>query len=256
MLLTVNISNSNILMGVFHGQELAAKVSFHTDRQYTADEYALKFISLLQLKGIHTKDIDGVITACVVPGVQSVIKDALASVFSCKIYTVGPGLKTGVKIHTEIPSQVGAGLICQSAAILAEFKPPCILISMGTALSIFAIDAGGCFVGGAILPGIKMGAKALSMFTAQLPDVDISTGIKNVIGANTVQNIQSGLVIGTACAIDGMIERFKQQLGPNTVCVGTGGMLPRVIDHCRSRIIYRENLVLDGLRLIYEKNAK
>lgn len=256
MLLAVNISNSNILIGVFDGEYLAATAAFSTGRRYTADEYALKISSLLGLKGIDEKSIDGVITACVVPGVHGAVKAALASLFDCRIYSVGPGLKTGVKIRTEMPSQVGAGLICQSAAILAEFTPPCILVSMGTALSMFVIDKDGCFIGGAILPGVKMGARALSMFTAQLPDVDISGGIKSVIGSNTVQNIQSGLVIGTACAVDGMIDRFEQRLGEKAVCVGTGRLLPDIAAHCNRQIIWRENLVLDGLRLIYEKNAK
>jgi type III pantothenate kinase len=127
---------------------------------------------------------------------------------------------------------------------------------MGTELSMFALDKNGTYIGGSILPGIKLSAKALSEHTAQLPQIDLTLKPASVIGTNTVQNVQSGLIIGTACTIDGMIDRFKAELGEQLTCVATGDIDDVVLNFCRSDIIYDENLVLDGLRKIYLKNTK
>ena len=169
---------------------------------------------------------------------------------------MGPKLKNGLKIKSENPGQIGASLICQSVALTEKYPMPCLLISMSTALSMFALDKNGTFIGGAILPGIKMSAKALADHTAQLPQIDLTQKPVSVIGTNTVQNVQSGLVIGTACTIDGMIEKFRAELDPELTCVATGDISDVVLGYCNNNIIYDENLVLDGLKKIYLKNAK
>ena len=256
MLLCVNVSNSKITMGVFEKDDLVLKTSVSATVGKTTTEYAVLFKSVFDLHDFDTSQIDGVIIACVVPALTAAVRDALAFIYKGKIYVVGPKLKNGLKIKSENPSQIGASLICQSVALADKYPMPCLLISMSTALSMFALDENGTFIGGAILPGIKMSAKALSDHTAQLPQIDLTQKPASVIGNNTVQNVQSGLVIGTACTIDGMINRFKAELGENLTCVATGDISDVVLNFCSSEIIYDENLVLDGLKKIYLKNAR
>lgn len=256
MLLAVNVSNSNILLGVFRDNDLLFKACISTSLAKSVDEYAVGVSGVLALHNCQREDIHGVILSCVVPALSNTIKSALSYLYNCKVFTVGPGLKTGLKIKAENPTLVGASLVCQSVAILEKYPPPCLLISMGTALSIFAIDETSTFVGGSILPGVGMGAKALSQYTAQLPQIDLSQRVASVIGVNSAQSIQSGLIFGTACAIDGMIERFKETLGDTLTCVATGELSASIIPHCKSKIFYEENLVLEGLKIIYNRNIK
>lgn len=256
MLLCVNVSNSKITMGIFDGDEIVLKTSVSAIIGKTTTEYAVLFKSVFDLHNFETTKIDGVIIACVVPALTAAVRDALGFIYKGRIFIVGPKLKNGLKIKSENPGQIGASLICQSVALLDKYQTPCLLISMGTALSMFALDKNGTFIGGAILPGIKMSAKALAEHTAQLPQIDLTQKPSGVIGTNTVQNVQSGLIIGTACAIDGMIEQFKTELGSNLTCVATGDIDDVVLGYCQNSIVYDENLVLEGLKKIYLKNAK
>lgn len=256
MLLCLNVSNSNIIIGAFEKEELSFKTTVSASIGKTAPEYAVVFKSVFSLYNFNTEDISGVIISCVVPALTSTIKEALQFLYKGKIFVVGPKLKTGLKIKSENPSQIGASLICQSVALTDKYSMPCLLIAMGTALSMFILDKNGTFIGGSILPGIKLSAKALSEHTAQLPQIDLSHKPTSVIGTNTTQNIQSGIVLGTACTIDGMIARFKSEVGDNLTCVATGDISKEFLSFCNSDIIYDENLILDGLRKIYLKNIK
>ena len=256
MLLCVNVSNSKITMGVFDNEQLVLKTSVSATVGKTTTEYAVLFKSVFDLHKFDTEKISGVIIACVVPALTAAVRDALGFIYKGKIFIVGPKLKNGLKIKSENPSQIGASLICQSVALAEKYPMPCLLISMGTALSMFALDKNATFIGGAILPGIKMSAKALADDTAQLPQIDLTQKPLNVIGTNTVQNVQSGLIIGTACTIDGMINQFKTELGQELTCVATGDITDVVLSYCSNKIVYDENLVLEGLRKIYLKNAK
>ncbi len=256
MLLCVNVSNSNIIIGAFNQDELSFKTLVSASSDKTAPEYAVIFKSVFELYGFSSDDISGVIISCVVPSLTSTIKDALQFLYKGKIFVVGPKLKTGLKIKSENPSQIGSSLVCQAVALTDKYPMPCLLIAMGTALSMFVLDENGTFIGGSILPGIKLSAKALSDHTAQLPQIDLSQKPTSVIGTNTTQNVQSGIIIGTACTIDGMIDRFKAEMGENLTCVATGDIAEEFLSFCSSEIIYDENLILDGLRKIYLKNIK
>ena len=256
MLLCLNVSNSNIVIGVFKEDSLFFKTSISANVEKTAAEYAAAFKSVFDLYDFDTNGITGVIVSCVVPALTATIKEALQFLYKGKIFVVGPKLKTGLKIKSENPSQIGASLICQSVALIDKHPMPCLLISMGTALSMFVLDKTGTFIGGSILPGIKLSAKALSEHTAQLPQIDLTQKPAGVIGTNTVQNVQSGLIIGTACTIDGMIGQFRAELGEELICVATGDISEVVLSHCSNKIVYDENLVLEGLKKIYLKNVK
>lgn len=256
MLLCINVSNSAVIMGVYSEDRLAFKTTVAATVNKTAAEYAVVFKSVFELYNFKTEDIGGVIVSCVVPSLTATIRDALQLIYKGKIYIVGPKLKTGLKIKSENPSQIGSSLICQSVALAEKYPMPCLLIAMGTALSMFALDKNGTFIGGSILPGIKLSAKALSEHTAQLPQIDLSQKPTSVIGSNTPQSVQAGIILGTACTIDGMIDRFKAELGENLTCVATGDISEEFLTFCSSDIVYDENLILDGLRAIYLKNAK
>ena len=256
MVLCLNVSNSAIIIGAYDGDSLYFKTTVSTIAGKSSSEYAATFNSVFDLYNFKPQDISGVILSCVVPSLTFTIKEALQFLFDGKIFVVGPKLKTGLKIKSENPSQIGSSLICQSVALTDKYPMPCLLIAMGTALSMFVLDRNGTFIGGSILPGIKLSAKALSDHTAQLPQIDLSHRPVSVIGTNTTQNIQSGILFGTACTIDGMIARFKTEIGNELTCVATGDISEEFLSLCSSEIIYDENLILDGLRLIYMKNAK
>lgn len=256
MLLAVNISNSNILMGVYENGARKFCSSMHTNPAKSADEYAAQLGSVLALYGIQPAHLSGVIVSCVVPSMLQCIRGALGRLYAGRIYLVGPGLKTGLSIRTDDPSQVGSELVCCAVAALSMAAPPCVIVSMDTAISITALDRNGALRGGAILPGVRIGVEALCARTAQLPQIDLCAPPGGVLGANTVASMQSGAVFGTACMLDGMIGRFAEALGAAPACIATGELAPVILPHCTHPIEYREHLVLDGLYLLYRKNAR
>ncbi len=230
--------------------------SMHTNPAKSADEYAAQLGSVLALYGVRPADLSGVILSCVVPSMLSCIRAALTRLYAGRVYQVGPGLKTGLSIRTDDPSQLGSELVCCAVAALSIAKPPCVIISMDTAISFTALDQNGALRGGAILPGVRIGMEALYARTAQLPQVELRAPANGVIGANTVACLQSGAVFGAASMIDGMLDRFADALGKTPVCLASGELAPVILPHCAHSIQYLENLVLEGLYLLYQKNAK
>ena len=166
---------------------------------------------------------------------------------------LGPGVKTGLNIKIDNPAQLGADLVAGAVGAIDEYTMPCVIIDMGTASTISVLDRSGAFLGGAIAAGVRLTLKALAENTAQLPSISIEAP-SAVIGSNTVECMQSGLVYGTAAMLDGLLDKIEQELGETPTVVATGGMSKEIIPHCRRNIIYNENLLLDGLRIIYEKN--
>ena len=255
MVLAVNVSNSHILMGAYAGGERRFCASVHTNLAKSADEYAVQLRSILGLYGVGPDDMAGAILSCVVPSMLGCVREALGRLCKGRIYIVGPGLKTGVVIRTEDPAQVGSELVCCAAAALALYPPPCLILSLDTATSITALDEMGALRGGAIMVGVRLGLEALCARTAQLPQIDLAAPAGGVLGAGTVASMQSGAVFGTAAMLDGMIDRFSDALGGDPALVGTGTVARVILPHCRHVVRYHDNLVLDGLYLLYTKNA-
>ncbi len=256
MLLAVNVSNSNILIGAYQGGARQFCSNMHTSPVKSADEYAVQLASVLALYGVQPADLSGVILSCVVPSMLSCLRGALGRLYAGRIYLVGPGLKTGLSIRTSDPAQLGSDLVCCAVAALAAARPPCVIISMDTAVSITALDAGGALRGGAILPGVRIGMEALCARTAQLPQIDLCAPAGGVLGTDTVSSMQSGAIFGTASMLDGMIDRFAAALNAAPACLATGELAPAILPHCTHAIRYHEHLVLDGLQLLYQKNAR
>ena len=253
MLLAIDIGNTNITLGAFDEANLQFTARLATDTRKTADQYAVEIKNLLSLYSLQTEEIEDSIIASVVPAVGKSISRAVSKLCNIVPLMLGPGVKTGLNIKIDDPSQLGADLVAGAVGALDVYNAPCVVIDMGTASTISVLDRNGAFVGGVIAAGVRLTLKALTENTAQLSSIPIEAP-KSVIGSNTAECMQSGLVYGAAAMIDGLLLRIEKELGEKPTVVATGGLSKEIICHCSSNIIYNENLLLDGLRVIYEKN--
>lgn len=253
MLLAIDIGNTNITLGVYDEHILLFTSRLATDSKTTADQYAIEMKNVLDLHKCNHKDIEDCIIASVVPTVGTAVKSAVS--FLCDIVPLelGPGIKTGLNIKIDNPAQLGADLVAGAVGAINEYTLPCIVIDMGTATTISVIDENATYMGGVIAAGVRLTLKALTENTAALPSVSIKAP-HSVIGTNTVDCMRSGLVYGTASMLDGLIEQISARLGKTPTVVATGGLSAQIVPHCRHDIIYNENLLLEGLREIYERN--
>lgn len=255
MLLTADIGNTNIKFGIFDKEALIRTLTISCDKAKTADEYGAELYSLIRVMGIHRDDFDGCIISSVVPLVTERIQSAVLGILGLAPLVLGPGVKTGLNICVDDPSTVGADLVAACVAANADEKAAAIVISMGTATVWCAIDKGGNMVGCAIAPGVTVSLEALTENTSLLQGVAFNAP-KSVIGTNSDKSIRAGVVWGTVCMIDGMIDKIEKELGESCRIIATGGLANTIIRYCEHDIEIRENLILEGLRLIYEKNKK
>lgn len=255
MLLAVDIGNTNIKFGIFDGDALIRTLTISCDKNKTADEYSVELYSLIRVMGIHRVDFDGCIISSVVPTVTARIRSAVRDLLDVEALIVGPGVKTGLNIRIEDPSQLGADLVVACVAANANYPAPCIVISMGTATVMCVIDKNRTMLGGPIAPGVMVSLNALTGNAALLYSVSLDAP-KSVIGNNTDRSIRSGVVWGTVCMIDGMIDKIEQELGENCTVVATGGMAKSIIRHCTHDITVQDDLIMQGLKLIFDRNQK
>ena len=253
MLLAIDIGNTNITLGAYNSNFLSFTARLATDTRKTEDQYAIEIKQLLALNEIETDDIEDCIISSVVPSVGKSISRAVSKLCQIAPLTLGPGVKTGLNIKIDNPAQLGADLVAGAVGAIDAYNMPCVVIDMGTASTISVLDKQGAFLGGIIAAGVRLTLKALAENTAQLTSIPIEAP-KSVIGTNTTESMQSGLVLGTASMIDGLLEKITAELGESPTVIATGGLSKEVIAHCKTNIIYNENLLLDGLRVIYEKN--
>ena len=255
MILAVDIGNSNIVIGGIDGSDIRFEARLRTDATKTSDEYCIDLKMILEVYGISKNVIEGAIIASVVPQVMNSIKTALKKLTGKNALVVGPGLKTGLNIKIENPSQTGADLVVGSVAALREHKAPIIVIDMGTATTMMVLDETGSFVGGSISPGVKISMEALTDRTALLPGLQLDQP-KRAIGRNTIDCMRSGIMLGAACMLDGMVERMEAELGQKATIVVTGGIAKFVIPMCKRDMIYDKDLLLKGLAILYRDNTK
>lgn len=253
MVLTIDIGNSNIMLGGFEGDTLSFVVCISTEMQKTADEYASKILGVLALRGVGRENVSGAIISSVVPPLNSIIKDAVRLIWGIESLMVGPGIKTGVNIHCDTPSSVGADLICACVAANSIYGSPSLIVDMGTATKITVVNDKGAFIGVSIMPGVLMGLNSLSDDTAQLPKVELEAP-RSAIGKNTADSMRSGIVFGSAAMVDGMIDRINSEMGTTFPIYATGGIAPMIVPHCKHDIKIDEYLVLKGLNILYNKN--
>ena len=254
MILAVDIGNSNIVIGGISGNDILFEARLRTDSTKTSDEYCIDLKMILDVYGVNTGEVEGAIVASVVPQVLNSFKTALKKLTGKNALVVGPGLKTGLNIKIENPAQTGADLVVGSVAALREHKPPMIVIDMGTATTMIALDETGALIGGCICPGVKISLDALTDRTALLPGLQLDQPRK-AIGRNTIDCMRSGIMMGNACMLDGMIERMEAELGQKTTVIITGGIAKFIAPMCKTEMIYDKDLLLKGLAVLYRENT-
>ena len=253
MLLAIDIGNTNLVIGCFEEDTLKFKARVATDRTRTSDQYGVEIKNMLEAYGVPVSEIDDCIISSVVPPVFNSVKTGVWKIIGKQPMVVGPGLKTGLNIQVDVPSQVGADRIVIAVAALAEYKAPLILMDLGTATTLEVVEPENKYLGGVIFPGVKISLDALTSRAAQLPGISLDNP-KSVIGRNTVDCMRSGMMYGTAAMIDGLVERMEGELGHTCTLIATGGMAQFVVPLCKRDIILEKNLLLKGLNLIYKKN--
>ena len=254
MVFTIDIGNSNIVVGTVNRQGVLFVERMSTDHKKTELEYAILLKSAMEIHGITTNEIKGCIISSVVPPVTSVINRALEKLTGEKALVVGPGIRTGLNIKIDNPAQLGSDLVVDAVAGIAEYPLPLIIIDMGTATTMSAIDAAGNYLGGVIIPGVRVALDSMVSRTAQLPRISFEAP-KKAIGKNTIECMKSGSVLGSATMLDGMIDRLEEELSQDATVVATGGIAPFITPHCKHKIVCDDTLLLKGLYLIYNKNC-
>lgn len=256
MLLTIDIGNTNITMGVYNDDELVFVSRLATDRSRTPDQYAVEFKQIFALYDTPQTSFHGAAISSVVPELSSTVSCAVEKITGCKPMILGPGIKTGMNILIDNPAQLGADLLAGCVGAAALYPLPCLVVDLGTASKISVIDKNGAFCGCTITPGIGISLDALSARTSQLPSISLKTPAK-AIGKNTVDSMQSGTVFGYASMIDGLCEKLEEELGEKVMStVATGGLAKDLIKSCKRDITYNGELIHYGLKVLYEKNRK
>lgn len=255
MLLAIDIGNTNIVIGCIHHDQILFEARIATDRTRTSDQYGVEIKNMLEAYGVRKEEVCDCIISSVVPPVFNSVRTGVLKVIGKQPMVVGPGLKTGLNIHVDVPSQVGSDRIVIAVAALAEYQAPLVLMDLGTATTIEVVEPGNVYCGGVIIPGVKVSVDALTSRAAQLPGISLDQP-KHVIGKNTVDCMRSGIMYGTAAMIDGIVERMEEELGHTSTLVATGGMAQFVIPLCKREIILEKDLLLKGLNIIYKKNKK
>ncbi len=255
MLLAIDIGNTNIVIGGIQDDKIVFEARIATERVKTSDQYGVEIKNMLDLFGVKVSDLRDCIISSVVPPVFNSVHTGVIKVIGKQPMVVGPGIKTGLNIHVDTPSQVGSDRIVIAVAALAEYEPPLTLLDLGTATTIEVVDKGNVYLGGCIIPGVRISLEALTNRASQLPGIQLDRP-KKVIGKNTVDCMRSGVMYGAAAMLDGMIQRVEEELGYSTTVVATGGMAQFVCPLCRRDIKLERDLLLKGLNLIYKKNAR
>lgn len=253
MLLTIDIGNTNITLGVFDGPHLKSTWRIATDQRRLTDEYGLQISALLPLKGVAASQIDGACICSVAPILTPTFEEMCRVYFKVDPLTVSAGVKTGVRILYDSPRDVGADRIVDAVAAYRLYGGPAIMVDFGTATVFDAVTKDGEYLGGAIAPGINVAADALFLSTSQLRRVDLATPAY-AIGRNTVMALQSGLLWGHVGLVEGMVERFKAELGQDSQVVATGGLAEVIARETAVFDAINMDLTLIGLRLIYDMN--
>ena len=253
MLLTIDIGNTNLTLGLYDGPALGARWRLATDHERMPDEYGLQMLGLLEHGGCGPDQLDGICLASVVPIVSGRILQACNQYLRRSPLVIDAGVQTGIQVKVDDPRSVGADRIVDAVAVRQLYGGPACIVDFGTATTFDALDADGNYLGGAIAPGIGISADALVQRTSKLPRVDL-TAPPSVIGANTVNAMQSGLLFGYVSMVEGMVARFRRVLGAEMNVIATGGLAEIVAAQTNVLEIIAPWLTLDGLRILWEMN--
>ncbi len=255
MLLLLEVGNTNTGVGVHDEARLVASWRLTSRREQTSDEYGLFIHTLLRSRGIEPRQITDVAISNVVPPVQGTLERMVEAYFTVAPFTVQPGVNVPLALAVDHPREVGSDRVCNAVAAIALYGPPCIVVDFGTATNFDCVNARGEFVGGAIAPGLVTAADALISRAARLYRVEL-TAPATAVGRNTVTNIQSGVVLGYAGLVDGLIERMRREIEGDVKVIGTGGLAAQMREVARGIQIVNPDLRLEGLRMIWEHGNK
>ena len=236
MLLAVDVGNTNITVGVYDGESLGFTARISTDSDRTGDQYAVEFMGIFVLYKCDVNLIDGAIVSSVAPAVTNSVCSAISKVVNVDPILVGPGIKTGPNIAINDPAELGADLLCASVAALNKYPLPNAVCDLGTASTIFVLDKDGKMIGGIIYPGIRTSLMALVNNAALLPQISYEKP-KQVVGRNTIDSMRSGIILGAASLLDGMLERIEEELGMPVTAIATGGFSPDIVINCKREFI-------------------
>jgi type III pantothenate kinase len=253
MLLTIDVGNTNLTLGLYEGDQLVRHWRLATDHSRMPDEYGLQMLGLLENAGRSRQDVSGVCLASVVPPLTMRVVQACREYLQQEPLIVDTGVRTGIKIRYEDPRAVGADRVCDAVAVMHLYGGPACIIDFGTATTFNALTKDGEYLGGAITAGINLAAEALSTHAAKLPNIDLQRP-PSVIGRNTVHAMQSGLLFGYVSMVEGMVERFRAELGSDMKVIATGGLVEAVGRETSVIQHVAPWLTLDGLRIIWELN--
>ena len=255
MLLAIDLGNTNLVIGCIKDDKILFKARIATDRLRTSDQYGVEIKNMMEAYGVQLAEIDDCIISSVVPPVFNSVRTGVIKILGKQPMVVGPGLKTGLNIHMDVPSQVGSDRIVIAVAALAEYTAPLILMDLGTATTIEVVEPDNVYLGGIIFPGVRVSLDALTSRTSQLPGISLDKP-KQVIGKNTVDCMRSGMMYGTAAMLDGLVDRIEEELGHTSTIIATGGLAQFITPLCKHDIILEKNLLLKGLNILYKKNKR
>lgn len=253
MILAIDIGNTNIVIGCCDDEKIYFIERLSTNIPKTELEYAISFKNVLEIYGIDPAQIEGGIISSVVPPITNIVRSSAEKVLGKPVKIVGSGVKTGLNILMDNPAQVGSDRIVNAVAAINEYPVPLIIIDMGTATTFCVVDEKKNYIGGMILPGVRISLDALTSRTSQLSRISIEAP-KKTIGKNTIDCMKSGIIHGNAACIDGMVSRIERELGQKATILATGGLAKKIVPYCEQEIIIDDELLLKGLRLIYNKN--
>ena len=253
MILAIDIGNTNIVVGCIDDEKTYFIERLSTVRTKTELEYAVDLKTVLDIYHIKKTDIEGCIISSVVPQITDIARLAAEKILKKEVMVLGPGVKTGLNIMMDNPGQLGADMVADAVAGLASYPVPFIAIDMGTATTVSVVNDKKQYIGGMILPGVGVSLDALTSRASQLSGISIDAP-KHIIGKNTIECMKSGVLYSNAAALDGIVERIEEELGQRTTVIATGGLAKKIVSHCKREIILDEDLLLKGLRVIYEKN--
>lgn len=255
MVLAIDIGNTNISIGCFQEENILLVERISTNQTATALEYAVSFKLILEIYHIAITSVEGSIISSVVPSITNIVRQALEMITKKEVMIVGPGIRTGLKICIDNPAQLGSDLVVEAVAALQQYPIPLAIIDLGTATTISVINAKSEYIGGMILPGIKVSLAALTQQTAQLPKIALERPKKR-IGSNTIECMKSGVLYGTACSLDGLLEQIESELQQPVTAIVTGEIASVIVPCCKRKMVVDEKLLLRGLQIIYLKNKR
>lgn len=253
MILAIDIGNTNIVVGCIDEKKTYFVERLSTDRSKTELEYAIVIKNVLSIYKINVEEVTGGIVCSVVPQITQIVRLAAEKIIHHEVMVLGPGIKTGMNILMDNPAQVGSDLIAAAVGAIHHYPVPLAVIDMGTATTVCVVDKHKNYIGGMILPGVRTSLDALTARAAQLSGIDL-TAPKRIIGKNTVECMRSGVIYSNAASVDGLITRIEDELGEKVTAIATGGMAKSIIPHCRREVIQDDDLLLQGLRIIYNRN--